>query len=185
MGKGRVDEGVILLRDLVRETLGIEAGWQSMVESWGIFLEDYDQEDKDRTGSSPKPIQPNTTGLTDMKIEKGESSYKQTVVGALKQTNGHIDQAADVIKRKTGKPISGRTVRRHVYAIGDEAIDLLAEPGRDPEYDVKGGKWKTSSEKEKDLLKYGGKAAGALKGKKTKTNPKGDDVKSATKEKGD
>jgi hypothetical protein len=175
LGKSRVDEETILLRDLVRETLGIERGWKDMLASWGVVLEEFDQADKDRTTSS-KPIEPATTGLTDMKIEKGESSYKQTVIGALKQTNGHIDAAAKVIKRKTGKPISGRTVRRHVYAIGDEATDLLAEPGRDAEYDVENERWKSDSETKRDLEKWGGEGGkGALKGKKTKTNPKGEE----------
>ena len=116
----------ILLRDLVREALGLE--------EWRILSEDPEQKEKDGTSSDPGPTDPNVSDLT-IDLIKNPTAAKAKAKQALKTNGGHFEPAGDDLD------MSGRQLRRWMYKnIGKaDTLKIAAEPGPDDEFDPKTG----------------------------------------------
>ena len=153
--RGRVDGGVILLRDLIREAIGLEG----LLEEWGVLQEDPEQKEKDGTSSDPQPTDPNVSDLT-IDLIKNPTAAKAKAKRALKSSGGHFEPAGEEVG------LSGRQLRRWMYKnIGKEdTLKMAADAGPDPEYDARTGDPRA---KERE---FGGspEGRGFMKGKEVK-----------------
>ena len=116
----------ILLRDLVRESLGLE--------EWRVLMEDPEQKEKDGTSSDPGPTDPNISDLT-VELIKNPTAAKAKAKQALKTNGGHFEPAGEDLD------MSGRQLRRWMYKnIGKaDTLKIAAAPGPDDEFDPETG----------------------------------------------
>ena len=138
MGKGRVD---ILLRDLVREAIGLEGmlwEWGVLDEEPQVMIEDPYSRKVDRVVATK--MEPNISSLKLKALER-PADAKADVEAALKKGDGSYEKAVEYLDREPGEDqIDPRTLRRIHYDLeggADRALDkkdkLTPETGEERE----------------------------------------------------
>jgi hypothetical protein len=124
MAKRRVD---ILLRDLVREAIGLEGmlwEWGVLDEEPRVMIEDPYSRKVDRV--VPTKMEPNITSLK-LKAMERPADAKADIDSALKKGDGSYEKAVEFLDREPGEDeMSARTLRRLHYDLeggADRALD--------------------------------------------------------------
>lgn len=124
MGKGRVD---ILLRDLVREAIGLEGmlwEWGVLDEDPGVMVEDPYSRKVDRVVATK--MEPNISSLK-LKAMERPADAKADIESALKKGDGSYEKAVEYLDKEPGEEqIDPRTMRRIHYDLeggADKALD--------------------------------------------------------------